>query len=894
MNGYSCLTNNSGRGVCIYIKNDFEVIERYSDLEALFTPSIFCKIRTPSKKLFTVGIIYRSPNSSDLENEKLNILISTVAMKFRNSGEKLLILGDFNYPSIDWINENSNKPNDHIASKFLDCVLSNYLNQFILEPTHHRALQTPTLIDLIFSNDPEFVYNVNIFPPFGKSHHSVLCFNLDINVFKSNSSSKTVKYAFDKGDYDKIRAHLSDIEWSNIIEPIDNVDEVYDVIENNLNEVKEKYIPTRSMNFKRRAFYAPPTLLNKLHLKRTAFKRFKQHPTISNKNIYMKYSNQVRWLSRRAKCDKEKKVAKDAKSNPKMFFQYVNSILKPKENVSSLLKDDGTLTEDDLEKAELLNSFFSSVFTDEDVNNVPVFKIDKDVIINDVNVSISDMEKALSSLKIFKSPGPDGIHPRLLKECAKELALPLKLLFDKTMECGKIPKKWKEAEVRPIFKKGSKTTPGNYRPVSLTSVICKVFETFVRKSLFNHFVVNDLLSVEQYGFCGGRSCTTQLLNTLYDWFSYLDDNIPVDVVYLDFRKAFDTVPHERLLSKLNGYGVKGKTLNWIKDFLKERYQYVNINENKSNKVPVTSGVPQVSVLGPTLFIYYINDLPSVASAIAKMFADDTKAYRPILSITDNLKIQKTINDMVEWSKVWLISFNGTKCKVLHVGKNNPRFKYTIEHDGKLTELQVTICEKDLGVHIDPCLSFDDHISFVVKLARSLSGLIMRTITFKSRDVMIPIFKSIIRPLLENAAPVWQPYMRKHIDQIESVQRHFTRCIVGMKDFDYEKRMRVMNLPSLEYRRKRGDMIEVYKMTHDKYDPLTTKKLLTINQNNTRSHNYKLIKPRVNTKQFQHFFTNRIINSWNNLPDVTVNAGSLNCFKNYIDNNFKDIIYTVNF
>ena len=504
------------------------------------------------------------------------------------------------------------------------------------------------------------------------------------------------------------------------------------------------------------------------------------------------------------------------------------------------------------------------------------------------------MEKALNSLKIFKSPGPDGIHPRLLKECAKELALPFKLLFDKTIENGHIPSKWKEAEVRPIFKKGAKTTPGNYRPVSLTSIVCKVFESFIRKSLFDHFVKNDLLSEEQYGFCGGRSCTTQLLNTLYDWFTYLDENIPVDVVYLDFRKAFDTVPHERLMSKLFGYGVKGKIYNWIKDFLKDRTQYVNINENKSDNVPVTSGVPQGSVLGHTLFIYYINDLPSVASSIAKMFADDTKAYRPIYSIEDNLKVQKTINDMVEWSKIWLISFNGTKCKVLHVGKNNPRFKYTIEHDGNITELKITLCEKDLGVYIDPNMSFDDHISFIVKLARSLSGLIIRSITFKSRDIMIPIFKSIVRPLLENAGPVWHPYLRKHIDQIESVQRHFTRCIIGMKDFDYEKRMRVLNLPSLEYRRKRGDMIEVYKMTHGCYDPITTKSLLTFNTSNTRSHNYKLQKPRVNTRQFQNFFTNRIINPWNNLPDLTVNAGSLNCFKNYIDSNFKDIIYTVNF
>ena len=160
------------------------------------------------------------------------------------------------------------------------------------------------------------------------------------------------------------------------------------------------------------------------------------------------------------------------------------------------------------------------------------------------------MEKQLKSLKVNKSPGPDGIHPRFLVECAEEIAYPFKILFDATISSGKIPTKWKEAEVRPLFKKGSKCKPGNYRPVSLTSIVCKVFESFVRDALNNHIVSNKLLSSEQFGFCKGRSCVTQLLNVLNTWFYYLDNNIPVDAIYLDFQKAFDCVPHKRLIEKL--------------------------------------------------------------------------------------------------------------------------------------------------------------------------------------------------------------------------------------------------------------------------------------------------------------------------------------------------------
>ena len=505
------------------------------------------------------------------------------------------------------------------------------------------------------------------------------------------------------------------------------------------------------------------------------------------------------------------------------------------------------------------------------------------------------MEDALRSLNVNKSSGPDGLHPRVLKELATVLSYPLKLLFDKTITQGKLPSQWKIAEVRPIFKKGIKTSPGNYRPVSLTPIICKVFEGFIKDSIFKHLIHNNLLSDDQYGFCGGRSCTTQLLNTINDWFSYLDKNIPVDAVYLDFRKAFDTVPHERLLNKLHGYGVRGQLLDWIRDFLKDRSQYVTINDKSSSKIPVTSGVPQGSVLGPTLFIYFINDLPSLITIFIKIFADDTKAYLPILSNADRIILQKTIDDMVHWSKIWQLHFNGSKCKVLHLGKNNPCYKYTIEDDNVIKDLEVTVLEKDLGVHVDPLLSFENHISITVKKVRSLSGLIIRSFSFKTIDIMLPIYISKVRLILEYANVVWMPYKRKHIDLIESVQRHFTRYIIGMKEMRYEDRLKSLKLYSLEYRRFRGDMIEVFKMCHGHYDPITTKTLLTYNnKSNTRTNDFKLLKNRVNSTQFLNFFTNRVINPWNKLPREAVNAGSINAFKKHIDYIYREHLYSTNF
>ena len=469
------------------------------------------------------------------------------------------------------------------------------------------------------------------------------------------------------------------------------------------------------------------------------------------------------------------------------------------------------------------------------------------------------------------------------------------MLFNKTIQDGVLPKSWKDAEVKPIYKKGRKDLPGNYRPVSLTSILCKLFETFVRDALYNHLIENSLLSDVQYGFCKKRSTVSQLLVTVNEWLSYIDKKVPVDAAYLDFRKAFDSVPHQRLLSKLHGYGIRGNTYDWISSFLSDRHQYVNINNNLSKRVPVTSGVPQGSVLGPVLFIYYINDLPDAVKCLLKLFADDSKAYMPILMASQHQILQESINNLVTWSDKWLIKFNSDKCKILHLGPNNPKYNYYIKDNNIITILKETNLERDLGVNIDPNLTFDSHITSVIKNARRMSGLLLRTFTYKSPIILIPLFKSMVRTPMEHAGVVWSPYKKKYINNLEKIQRHFTKQILGMKNLTYHERLTRIKLPSLEYRRFRGDLIETYKILHSLYDPLTTRSLLTVDsQSKTRTNGLKLKKNRVNLKQYQMFYTNRIQTHWNKLPRDIVNAKSLNQFKNKIDTHFKAIMFTTNF
>ena len=709
-----------------------------------------------------------------------------------------------------------------------------------------------------------------------------------VNALKSNrgDTSSTCKFQINKGNYPAMRTFMDEVEWEEYLDKKENTNEWWDKIEGLIDQAKCKFIPMKQYKETNiiRTFIAPVTLLQKLQRKRQAFKQYKKYPCTTNYNIYAKFRNQVKWETRKAKKQKELKVALDAKVNPKALFQYINSKTKSKETIPDLLKPDGSLSKSTLEKCNMFNNFFGSVFTKEGDGELPEFTKDVENLLENITISEDQMYQALSSLKISKSPGPDEIHPRILKELAKELSSPLTLLFNKSLQEGKLPDKWKIAEVRPIFKKGSKQQAGNYRPVSLTSVVCKVFEGFIRDAMYTHFISNNLLSSKQFGFCQGRSCVTQLLVTLHDWMSFLDNNIPVDCMYLDFRKAFDAVPHRRLIHKIKGYGIRGNVLNWVTDFLSNRTQYVSLDGISSDYINVSSGVPQGSVpsAGPTLFIYYINDLPDVVDTLLKIFADDTKSYDKAETEEDRTKLQNSINNLVKWSADWLLGFNCDKCNCLHLGKNNIKCNYTIEQNNKTTTMSETTCEKDLGIHIDPDLNFEEHINIQTKKARALSGMIMRTFVNKSPSILIPIYKSLIRPVLEYGNVVWHPYLRKNIDKVEKIQRNFTRNIIGMKKLEYEERLRALKLPSLEFRRIRGDMIEVYKILYKMYDPITTNSLLTIDTNTTRGHNLKLKKVSFRTEKYKHFFTNRVVNLWNSLPEEVVYASSLNVFKNKLD------------
>ena len=501
----------------------------------------------------------------------------------------------------------------------------------------------------------------------------------------------------------------------------------------------------------------------------------------------------------------------------------------------------------------------------------------------------------LNKLKPFKSPGPDNLHPYVLKSIAETLCTPLARIFQSSLDSMRLPTIWKHANITAIYKKGDKSDPNNYRPISLTSIACKIMESIVRNYLMNHLISNNLLSPKQFGFISGRSVQLQLLLLMDHWTKVLDEGNHIDVVYMDFKKAFDSVPHRRLLSKLNSYGIANPLLGWIEQFLSGRYQRVCIHNSESKLQHVTSGIPQGSVLGPILFVIYINDLPDVISSYAFMFADDTKLYRPITCTIDPTVLQSDLDSLQDWSSKWLLMFHPDKCKSMTVCKSTScqASTYSLKPNDRNSQdprkpLNTCKEEKDLGVTFDNQLSFSPHIYNQINKANKLLGMIRRSFIHLDDNIFLPLYKSIIRPHLEYAVAVWSPTKAKLIEDLERVQRRATKLLPHLAHLSYPDRLKHLRLPTLAYRRLRGDMIETYKILQGIYDSSVSDFLPLHHYTRTRGHNLKLFIQQASTNIRKGYFSVRIAEIWNNLPATVVNSPSVKSFEANLDRCWSDI------
>jgi hypothetical protein len=848
-----------------------------------FEESIWCNIKLKETNML-VGVCCRSPSSKHKNDEKLLDLLDKVILYSKY--DHVLIMGDFNFPEIDFNSDNVEAGEGAASSLFFQKIQELCLFQFVTEPTRIRKDQIPSTLDYLFMGEPNLIDQVNHNTPLGKSDHVVL--EWEIKLESDNIVSRKRKLDYWKGNYQVVAKELIKINWGEKFKGR-SANESWLIFKEALLKGVLANIPEKVNRRKKHGKWLSKDTLKKMKRRNEAWKKYQRFRSGSNYEEYRKLRNEVNSMVREDEDSNRKLIIQGFKGRPKRFYGYMRGMQTIKENVTSILKEDGKLTESDQETAEILADYFEEVFIKEDTENIPKVE-EKDLNWQDTEMKFSaaTVMSKLKKLKVDKSPGPDGIHPMVLKECSEAIAEPLSLIFQKSFETSELPEEWKTAHVVPIYKKGQKSYKTNYRPVSLTSIPCKIMESIVKEKLLEFLEDREVMSQVQHGFMKGRSCLTNLLESLEMWTKALDEGYGLDIVYLDFRKAFDSVPHKRLVEKLKMYGLKGKLLLWIEDFLRSRTMKVELRGVFSRLIEVLSGVPQGSVLGPLLFLLYVNELPEWIKNNIRMFADDTKIWKTIESKQDCESLQKDLDTLQDWSDKWLLKFNTEKCKVMQVG-HKLNTKYYMGRSGTRIELEIIEEEKDLGVFTRSDLKSSTQCLKSAAKARRIVGMIRRNFRRLDKEDFLLLYKTYVRPHLEYCVQSWSPHMVKDTEVLERVQKAATNLIPQLRKYSYEERLKRIGIPSLKLRRARGDMIETYKILSGKENVNSDQFFKKLeNQHGLRGHTMKIQKQQTRLDIRKHFFSQRVVNPWNKLSQKVVDAPSINCFKNALDDEWKDM------
>ena len=824
-----------------------------SDLEVL-TLQLF------SHNPIVICVVYISPSST----ETYWISLLDYLRSLIHSDAPTFIVGDFNCPDIDW---QMLSASSRISSLLCEFVFDMHLTQVVDRPTHVRG----NILDLIISNSADRIFNVHVNDcQFLSSDHFPISFSIKVIFPRSFSTHRSTFLDYSKADFEGMSNFLFDWDFGPCFDSSD-VGEIWSSLKLAIRTAVAKFVPSVTCP---RGHSALPKWFDKnlrhdLKCLRTLRRRCKSHPTAYLFRKLADSESRLRTNISLAKTSYESRLVSDsAFGKSSKIYKHIRSVLQ-QDQLPSKMFFESCPADTDKDKANLFNKYFFTVYSSETTSPSLVSALPQpSSTLSELELSPLEVYDALAGLDPSKAMGIDGIGPKVLKSCACALYEPIHHMFQVSLKCSQLPSEWLIHCITPIFKSGDRSQISRYRPISLLCSISKLLERLIYDKIVAF--LTQSLSDCQFGFLQGKSTLQQLLVFLHSVDNDLSRKLQTDVIYLDFRKAFDSVSHNKLLDKLWSLGITGSLWLWFRAYLSSRSQTVYINGHYSDYLPVTSGVPQGSILGPLLFLVYINNIPSLAkSARLLLFADDTKCVKTISKFSDCTNLQNDLNSLYNWS-LSNIAFNREKSVLLRFSTR----RCHITADYFMDNQQIVSKEhhRDLGVIISNDLSWSVHYSLIVSKAYRMLGLLRRTFSsLNSIKTRRALYLTMVRSQLTYCSTIWRPHLLKDIVLLETVQRRATKWILNDYNSDYKTRLIALHLLPLMMVYEVNDLSFCLKSLQSPSLSFNILDYISFSSSSTRSFGKKLRHHFPHTNKSRHFYFSRLPRLWNSLPFVDLNC-----------------------
>lgn len=790
---FSDIEANKGGGVLLAInkKYDCECV-RYPEMDPI--EAVCVRISTNSSFIYIYNVYIRNRLNNERETTKSRYENHIAAIEKLTSmcspQDIVVILGDFNLPSIDWMNDSDESDTFGLVpvigdSESIEAKLTRETTSSLLDAGLHQLCgfknHAGNVLDLAYTNTPELLSieraDLTLFPDTLRdpAHVAFTC-TIECNPLQFKSGSSSPRYCFGKANYESINAELSELDFESLFAGTD-IDQMVDCFYDKLNDIFDRHVPQATPRNNNLPIWYNKKMLNLRNIRAREYRKLQARRAAdvnADDSKFRQSKIEFDSYEQQLYTDYIRKLAEDRKNDPKSFWRFING-KRTSNSLPSKLNFNGNTATNDMDKANLFAGFFSSVYIDHnDQFNMDAFINNRDNNGFNFEITAEAVFNVTNSIDLSKGAGPDGISPIFIRNCAETLVQPLLLIYSRSIRECKYPSRWKLGQITPIHKNGSKCDVNNYRGVTVLPNFAKLFEKLIYNQM--KLIVFPRLSKSQHGFRPNKNISTNLLelsSIVHDAFERKEQ---VDVFYADIAKAFDSVNPSLLIRKIAKYPFGNAILRWLMSYFEDCRQAVKVGSAISNQFPVPSSVGQGSVLGPLFFLIFFDDSDDeLSDSFVLNFADDKKIAQAVRHPRDAQSLQNSINKFIDWCDRNGLSVNAMKCKIMTFSLKRVTIHTDYHIRNELIDRTDTI--RDLGVMLDPKLSFSSHIEFITKKAHSILAFVKRQ-CYKTLniDVAKMLFFSLVRSNLEFACPVWSPHYSKYREAIESVQKQFVKFI----------------------------------------------------------------------------------------------------------------------